>query len=180
MKRIVISLAGAGLAAAGLAGIVVAQNDKKSITLDVACDCRTFKYNRDVPFEQVVRGDGFITNGKIFPGGTLPSGTQNNDPNDPGSIGAWVCRGTAAVGAAEAQTPPIVFFTQYHMMGDGRTLISEGFDAPAGQVTKTALVGGINLGALAGIGGELSAEIIGTNITGCPNIRFTVDPGRAN
>ena len=67
---------------------------EKRITLDVALDCRTFSYNRGVPLEQIVRGDGYILSAKVFPAGTLPSGPQTNDPNAPGSIGTFVTRGT--------------------------------------------------------------------------------------
>jgi hypothetical protein len=145
---------------------------KRRINLDVACDCRTFSFNRGVSFDQVVRGDGFIVNGKIFPAGTLPEGAASNDPNDPGSVGKWICRGTQAVSFADiiAGAPhPHVFFTQYHLLDDRRGLVSDGASNETRGVA--AVVGG--LGSLSGAGGDVSATIIGTNSTGCPNIRFT-------
>ena len=46
---------------------------------DIACDCRTGSPG----FFTGGRGDVFIVNGKIFPAGTLPSGTATNDPTQP-------------------------------------------------------------------------------------------------
>jgi len=120
-----------------------------------------------------VQGDGFLTKGKIFPAGTLRPGAQTNDPNDPGNIGSWVCRGQTAHSFAEiiAGAPhPFSFFTQYHMLNDGRTLVSDGFDGPT--VGRSAVIGG--MGGFSGASGEISAVEIGTNITQCPNIRFTI------
>src|SRR5439155_20984087 len=151
MKRIVLSLLALGLVVLGLAGIapsilsrvgvqtaVQADTEKtisvpssrtQPIKLDVACDCRTFAYNRGAVFPDVVRGDGFIVNGKIFPPGTLPTGTAANDPNDPGSIGDWICRGTNT-----GVDDPGAFVTQYHLLANGRGLVSEGAArVPEGQ-----------------------------------------------
>src|SRR5262245_41806214 len=137
------------------------------LELDVACDCRTFAYNRGAVFPNVVRGDGFIVNGKMFPARTLPAGTATNDPNDRGSIGDWTCRGTET-GAAD----PVAFITQYHLLTDGAGLVSEGPARPNIPEAHFAVVGG--LGSLSGSSGDMSATIIGTNITGCPNLRFTI------
>src|SRR5262245_35611244 len=115
MKRIskIIRFASGLAVVGGLAGIVlglpsmsgwqtaVRAAPHDTLILDVACDCRTFKFNRDAPFDQTVQGDGFLTKGKIFPGGTLLPGAQTNDPNDSGSIGDWVCRGQNAYSFAE-------------------------------------------------------------------------------
>ena len=83
MKRIVLSLFAIGLVVLGLAGIMpslpsqvavqtaVQADAERTITLDMALDCRTFNYTRGLTLDQIVRGDGFIINGKIFPAGTL-------------------------------------------------------------------------------------------------------------
>ena len=42
------------------------------IRLDVAIDCRTWRNNQGISFEEMARGDSFIANGKIFRAGTLP------------------------------------------------------------------------------------------------------------
>jgi hypothetical protein len=146
---------------------------RQTIRLDVACDCRTFAYNRSAAFPAVVRGDGFIVNGKIFPAGALPTGEATNDPNDSGSIGDWICRGadTGAFAAGSA-TDPLAFVTQYHILSNGY-LVSDGPTVSASETAVTAaLIGGV--GSFRGAKGEVSSEIIGTNKTGCPNIRFTI------
>ena len=56
------------------------------------------------------------------------------------------------------------------MLNDGRTLVSDGFDGPT--VGRSAVIGG--MGGFSGASGGISAVEIGTNITQCPNIRFTI------
>src|SRR5262245_27413265 len=138
---------------------------------DVAIDCRTWRNNGGISFEALGRGDGFIADGKIFPAGTLPSGDQTNDPNDPGSIGNWVERGTMAATVAEidAGARPAFFATWYHFLYDGSALVADGPHPESGPM---AVVGGI--GRFSGAGGQLSDEIIGWNSTGCPNLRLTI------
>jgi hypothetical protein len=145
----------------------------RTIRLDVACDCRTFAYNRDALFPAVVRGDGFIVNGKIFPASSLPTGEAANDPNDSGSIGDWVCRGTeSGAFAAGSTTDPLAFVTQYHILSNGY-LVSDGPTVSANETATTAaVIGGV--GFFRSAKGEVSSEIVGTNKTGCPNIRFTI------
>ena len=186
MKRIVVSLFALGLVVLGVAGVMpsvlsqlgmqtaVQADTERTIPLDVATDCRTFNYSQGIPLAQVVRGDGFIMNGKIFRAGTLPAGTQNNDPNAPGSIGTWVGRGTSTGTLAEHlanPSSPAIFWTEFLLLNDGRALVSEGWFAPAG-FGRAAVIGG--MGAFSGASGEFSAMSIGTNITGCSNVRFTI------
>lgn len=143
----------------------------RPISWDVAIDCRTWRNNAGVPPEAVGRGDGFIADGKIFPAATLPSGVQTNDPNDPGSIGNWVQRGTMAATVPEiiAGARPAFFATWYHFLNDGSALVADGPHPESGPM---AVVGG--MGRFRGANGELSDEIIGWNSTGCPNLRLTI------
>jgi len=143
----------------------------KSLTWDVAIDCRTFRFNGGISFEQFGRGDGFIANGKIFPAGTLPNGVQANDPNDPGSIGNWIERGTMAATLAEisAGKRPAFFASWFHFLDDGSGLIADGPHPDSGPM---AIVGG--MGRFRDASGELSDVIIGSNSTGCPNLRLTI------
>ncbi|HUQ94205.1 MAG TPA: hypothetical protein VM120_21170, partial [Bryobacteraceae bacterium] len=85
---------------AGLAGVVPglrplaklqAQTAPRHVLIfDIALDCRTAVSGPN-------RGDGFVINGKIFPGGTLPSGAATFDPTQPvngiAPIGNWFIRG---------------------------------------------------------------------------------------
>jgi hypothetical protein len=112
-----------------------------------------------------------LASGTIFPGGTLGAGAQGNDPNDPGSIGKWTQRGTMAATLAEivSGTRPAFFATWFHFLDDGSGLVADGPHPESGPM---AVVGG--MGRFSGASGALFDEIIGTNTTGCPNLRLTV------
>jgi hypothetical protein len=179
----VLSMIAAGLVLSGLgdmvpglphqfaAQTVQAASSHKSITLDVAIDCRTWRFNGGTSFEGLGRGDSFLADGRIFPAGTLGAGAQSNDPNDPGSIGKWTQRGTMAATLAEivSGTRPAFFATWFHFLDDGSGLVVDGPHPESGPM---AVVGG--MGRFSGASGELSDEIIGTNNTGCPNLRLTI------
>jgi hypothetical protein len=162
---------------AGIPALVVMawadDDDKKTLTLDVAWDCRTFNYMRELPLDQVVRGDSFIMNGTIFPAGTLRSGNQTNDPNDPGGIGTWVARGTSTATLAQHianPTLPAIYWTQYLSVSSGM-ILTEGWHA-AGGANENAVVGGTR--GFRGAGGEATIESLGTNSTGCDNTRYRI------
>jgi len=139
---------------------------------DVACDCRTGSPG----FFTGTRGDVFIVNGKIFPAGTLPSGTATNDPTQPvngvAPIGNWMCRGQvsqpfpAAIASAYASVP-FALNTQYFILNDGRALTAEGYTTPTGELLS--VTGGI--AGFSGASGFIEEGPFGTNATGCPNFR---------
>ena len=162
-----------GIATAEAAGVPNDDggNRTRRIRWDVAMDCRTWRNNGGIPNEAIGRGDGFIADGRMFPAGTLPPGVQSNDPNDPGSIGSWVERGTMAATVAEivAGARPAFFATWYHTLNDGSMLVADGPHPESGPM---AVIGGT--GRFSGASGELADEIIGWNSTGCPNMRVTV------
>jgi hypothetical protein len=168
-----VAMAGIGLPAA-----VKAAGDPNTLTFDVACDCRTGAGGLN-------RGDSFIINGKLFPVGTLPTGTATNDPTLPvngvGPIGNWTCRGQnsfpmpASIASAYASSP-FAFFDWYFILNDGRALTAAGF--PTGAETSALSVTG-GVGSFSGASGEIQGSPLGTNITGCPNFRakFRFQPG---
>ena len=139
---------------------------------DIACDCRTGSPG----FFTGGRGDEFIINGKIFPAGTLPSGTATNDPTQPvngvAPIGNWMCRGQKSqpfppsIASAYASVP-FALNTQYFILNDGRALTSEGYTTPTGELLS--ITGGI--GGFSGASGFIEEGPFGTNATGCPNFR---------
>src|SRR5262245_52253291 len=106
MNRTVFVRRAAGLVVCGLAGListfpsVVQAGQQEGLTLDVAIDCRTWRFNQGIPDSAFGRGDTFIANGKIFRGGTLPVG-MTGDPNAPGSIGTFIEHGTMAATLGE-------------------------------------------------------------------------------
>jgi hypothetical protein len=173
-----LSLAGmVAMAVLGLPAVVNAAGDPNTLNFDVACDCRTGVSGSN-------RGDVFIIQGKIFPAGTLPSGSAANDPTQPvngvASIGDWICRGQVAGTfppeiAAAYESTPFAWNTQYFLLKNGRALTAEGYDIPDGGFLS--VTGGI--GGFRGAAGDIQGTIFGTNITGCPNFRakFTFQPG---
>ena len=175
MKRItkiaLFALGLAGLAVLGWPALVTAAGDNSS-TFDIACDCRT-----GAILDGGVRGGPFIIQGKMFPAGTLPSGTASNDPTQPvngvAAIGDWICRGQAASSPAlppAYASTPAEFFTQYFILKNG-TITTECYEGSAGHAGQCAVTGGVN--GFSGASGDTVTQPLGTNITGCPNFRVT-------
>jgi hypothetical protein len=154
--------------------------DRIPLTLayDVATDARTFRLNRGAQLPEAQRGDSFIVEGKIYPGGTLPVGGSLASPGpfnpdtSPGSLGKWVLRGTFNYDFGEiiAGAEPAVFGTQYFLFDDGRVLVTEGSHAGINPQLRTIIGGG---GAFSGASGDVLEQLIGTNVTGLFNQRFT-------
>jgi hypothetical protein len=180
MTLFVLALAGlAGLTVLGVPAVMKANEDSNTFSFDVACDCRT-----GATLDGGVRASPFMIQGKIFPAGTLPSGTATNDPAQPvhgvGSVGDWICRGQVQGSYPPAIAPtynstPFALNTQYFILNRGGALTAEGYDLPTGGLLS--VTGGI--GTLSGASGDIQGTILGTNATGCPNFRamFRIRPG---
>lgn len=149
------------------------ENEGNTFTIDVACDARTYVQNNvDPSAAGSHRGDTFIVAGKIFPGGTIPEGNNVFSPDNAGSIGKWICRGAWMVSSDELAggASPAFDTTQIYLLPDGsRQLFSEGLEGP--QPVFRTVVGGT--GPLSGARGEVKQELLGTNVTGLFNLRFT-------
>lgn len=145
----------------------------ETFTIDVACDARTYRQNNvDPSAPGSNRGDTFIVQGKIYPGGTIPKGDNVFSPDNPGSIGTWICRGAWMVSSSElsAGSSPAFDTTQIYLLPDeSKQIFSEGLEGP--QPTLRAVTGGT--GTTAGIRGQVRQELLGTNVTGLFNLRFT-------
>jgi hypothetical protein len=142
------------------------------VVLDVAFNATTFVLNQVTPgAPAIARGDTFVLNGTVFPGGTIPSGS-GFDPNSSGSIGNFVCRGTSLFNAAEiaAGAAPFVATTQDFLLDSGSALATEGLEAGLSPITR-AVTGG--WGHYSGAGGEVTQELLGFNVTGFENYRCT-------
>src|SRR5262245_40477822 len=149
-----------------------------TLVFDVATDARSLRINRGAPLPEAKRGDSFIVEGKIYPGGTIaPGGTlAAPGPFNPitaaGSIGKWVLRGAFNYDFGEiiAGAEPAVFGTQYFLFDDGRVLVTEGPHAGLTPQLRALAGGG---GAFRGAAGDSVEQVIGTNVTGLFNQRFT-------
>jgi len=166
-----------GVATITVSRAVHAQNgNNQTMTVDVSTDARTFVLNHVNPADSSFqRGDTFIVEGPIYPGGTIPMGGTADipspfSPDQPGAIGKWVCRGTFHLNSAQigAGGTPFVYSTQYFLFNDGTVLVSEG---PEGGATfLRAVIGGWNGGS--GASGQHFEIPLGTNRTGLFNLRF--------
>lgn len=121
---------------------------------------------------QPERGSFFITEGRIFPAGTIQGDGANFDPSQRGHIGVWFCRGTHLVAADEIPAAPLwVDTVQLYVLGrQGKEQLStEGVE---GSGTARRIVTG-GTGNYAGWTGEQRQTFLGFNSTGGVNLRVT-------
>lgn len=144
------------------------RDDAKTFDVDVAIDGATLALNNNDPAKPAIRGTTFTVTGRIFPGGTIPAGTTSFDPNQPGSIGTWVCSGVFVADAADifGGKADIVFHTsQIFTFLDGQNqLFTDGLEGAVGVATHRAVVGGT--GKYADTIGQERQETIGLNLNG--------------
>ena len=157
------------------------QHESRTFVLDVAIDAHTLKLNNDNPADpgNPRRGSTFIVYGKVFPDGTIPSGVTPFDPNGPGSIGQWVCRGVFLADYADITSgaASLAFDTtqMFLLTTDSDALFTEGFEGNVGVTTHRVVFGGT--GRFDGTTGTLKQETIGVNRNGAADglfdLRFT-------
>ncbi len=177
-----VPLAAVALALLGIAGTSLRGDDGKhsetrwtTIVIDVAEDARTAVPGFTGPAPK--RGDTALSNGKIYPGGTIPAGNGLDIDTLTGSIGTFVNRGTFNVDLSQilAGAHPVLSATHYYVFSptgslDGENaLMSEGPDF--GATTHRVVLGGTGL--YRGVIGEVQQETLGNNSTGFGNFRFT-------
>jgi hypothetical protein len=121
---------------------------------------------------QPERGSFFITEGRVFPAGTIQGDGANFDPYQRGHTGVWFCRGTHLVAANEIPAAPLwVDSVQLYVLGRQakEQLSTEGIE---GNGTVTRIVTG-GTGNFAGWTGEQKQTFLGFNQTGGVNLRVT-------
>lgn len=121
---------------------------------------------------QPERGSFFVTEGRVFPAGTIEGDGFGFDPYRSGHIGVWICRGTHLVSAAEIPAAPLwVTSAQLFVLGrQGKEHIAtEGIE---GSGTVTRIVTG-GAGNYVGFVGEQRQTFLGFNATGGVNLRVT-------
>ena len=125
-------------------------------------------------------GNPFITQGYIYPAGTL---TESNGVNPDGSpefpdkvLGQWTCRGWMVGDGAHTKTGPMVITTQLYNLGSGygdALLVSEGYElADVGVAVERAITGGT--GPYAGARGQGEQAFLGFNASQGVNLTFTL------
>ncbi|HEV3060477.1 MAG TPA: hypothetical protein VGY48_19690 [Vicinamibacterales bacterium] len=159
------------------------RHDSRTLVLDVAIDAHTLSLNNNNPADpgNPRRGTTFIVYGTIFPGGTIPSGVTPFDPNGPGSIGTWVCRGVFLADFSEIMNGTAsltVDTTQMFLLTtDRNAIVTEGFEGNVGVTTHRVVVGGT--GRFDGVRASVKRETIGVNRNGASDglfdLRFTFE-----
>ena len=121
---------------------------------------------------QPERGSFFVTEGRVFPAGTIEGDGADFNPYRSGHIGIWICRGTHLVAASDIPAASLwVDSAQLFVLGrQGKEQIStEGIEG-AGTITRIVTGGA---GNFAGWVGEQRQTFLGFNATGGVNLRVT-------
>lgn len=166
---------GLGLVAAAAAVPAVADEQPRDtlvFTIDVAEDFALFNPTFVRPTDtQPERGSFFVTEGNIYPAGTIQGDGATFDPNSPGALGRWFCRGTHLVSGAEFPfSARAVHTAQLYLLPDeSKSIATEGVE---GNVPVLRAIAG-GTGPFKGYVGEQRQELLGFNATGGVNLRVT-------
>lgn len=166
---------GLGLVAAAAAVPAVADEQPRDtlvFTIDVAEDFALFNPTFVRPTDtQPERGSFFVTEGNIYPAGTIQGDGATFDPNSPGALGRWFCRGTHLVSGAEFPfSARAVHTAQLYLLPDeSKSIATEGVE---GNVPVLRAIAG-GTGPFKGYIGEQRQELLGFNATGGVNLRVT-------
>lgn len=154
-----------------------------TVTFDVAEDMSRFVFDESIAFDDGMpkHGSAFITQGYIYPAGTLSGGNgvlADGSPEFPDKvIGEWTCRGWFVGEGAHATTGPMVISTQLYNLGDeygDETFVSEGFElVDVDVVIERAITGGT--GEYAGARGVLKQTFLGFNASEGVNLTVEVE-----
>ena len=146
-------------------------------SVDVAEDFSLFIPTKVRPEDtQPERGAFFVTEGNIYPAGTIARGGTPEapgpfDPNSSGALGRWFCRGTHLVsGALFPSTARAVHTGQLYLLpNEAASLTTEGLEGN-GAIVRAATGG---TGPFKGYIGEQRQELLGFNASGGVNLRVT-------
>jgi hypothetical protein len=134
---------------------------------DVAEDLGRFVYAETPRFDDDMPayGNAFITQGYIYPAGTLDGGVEGTLPDGSPAfpekvIGTWSCDGYFVADGMHTKTGTFVITRQIFEFSDGDILVTEGPEpVDIGVVVRRAIVGGT--GDYAGIGPEMTQVMLG-------------------
>jgi hypothetical protein len=190
MKTVLLTLV-AALTIAGALSIAFAPANghaqesasTKTLAFDVAEDMSRFVFDQDVVHEDGMpkHGSAFITQGYIYPAGTLTESNgvlPDGSPEFPAKVlGEWTCRGWFVGDGAHAKTGPMVITTQLYNFGEtlgAELLVSEGYElADVGVAIDRAITGGT--GQYTGAYGVAHQTFLGFNATEGVNLRLEIE-----
>lgn len=177
LARVSAVMAAALMLASAAHGQDVDQQDagRKSevvmFAVDVAEDFTKFVPTKVKPEDtQPERGSFFVTEGRVFPVGTIEGDGADFDPSQRGHVGVWICRGTHLVAGSEIPAASWwVDSAQLFVLGRQakEQLTTEGLEG-SGTVTRVVTGG---TGNYAGWTGEQRQTFLGLNATGGVNLR---------
>jgi hypothetical protein len=188
MKNLLVKAALAVMAAGALvAGLVSASApgniewamaqgaaQAKTLKVEVAEDMSRFVFDKSVTFEDGLpkHGSSFITQGYIYPAGTLKNGedgvNKDGTPKYADKVmGEWTCRGWFVGEGAHAKKGPMVVTTQMFSFGKvlgQKMIVTDGYElADIGVAISRAITGGT--GEYMAARGELKQTFLGFNAT---------------
>lgn len=159
IKRITVVVVGVALVTLLIASAALALGigrNTKRFDVEVSEDHTRFVFAGDHLIEGgeldglPAYGDSFVTQGYIYPAGTLDGGVGVNEDGSPAYpdkvIGEWTCYGVHVGDGAATTTGPWVVTTQIFNFGDGYgedTLVTTGYEiADLGEEIARAVTGG--------------------------------------
>jgi hypothetical protein len=179
----IIALIGMTIVAGPVSGQGSPDSATQKLKFDVAEDMTRFVFDQSVAFEDGMprHGSSFITQGYIYPAGTLDGGNgvlADGSPEFPEKVlGEWTCRGWFVGDGAHAETGPMVITTQLYNFGShlgDETFVSEGYElADVGVVIERAITGGT--GPYTGAKGEVQQKFLGFNASEGVNLTIEAE-----
>ena len=148
--------------------------ERIEFTIDVAEDMNLFVEPRVPTGTEPLRGSFFITEGKIFPAGTIPAtnGEQFDPATAAGATGTWFCKGTFLVRGSEFDKSALaVLSDQVYLLPNDRQSVATTGSEGAGETVRPVIGG---TGPYAGYTGEQRQQFLGFNKTGGVNLRVTI------
>lgn len=170
------------LFAAAIAAMPLAGNAGEPLAaFDVAEDISRFVFSAAPVFDDggPAYGNAFVTQGYIYPAGTLDGGVEGTLPNgDPAFpdlvIGEWTCDGYFVGDGMRTETGAIVMTRQVYRFSDGDLLISHGPELVDAGVTVTRAVTG-GTGDYADAPAEIDQVLLG--MTDGYGVRLQIELG---
>ncbi len=170
-KSITIALAITVAAILGLAGAAIARSgsDTESFTVEVAENGTAFLFD-DAPLlddGMPAAGNSFVTQGYLYPEGTLDGSNGVNPDGSPefpdAVIGTWTCYGSFIADGAATTDEAWVVTSQIFELADGQ-IVTQGFELPPGAGDSVRSVTG-GTGEYAMVAGESIQTTEGFNPT---------------
>lgn len=175
------------LLAAAIAAMPIAGNAGEPLAaFDVAEDISRFVFSAAPVFDDGMPayGNAFITQGYLYPAGTLDGGVEGTLPNgDPAFpdlvIGEWTCDGYFVGDGMRTETGALVMTRQVYRFNDGDLLISHGAELVDAGVTVTRAVTG-GTGDYADAPAEIDQVLLGMSDGYGVRLQIELGGGSAN